>query len=347
MSYKSVFLSPNNTIEEAIRVLNSEPYKIILVVNSKDVLLGTLTDGDVRRAIINHKKLSDCIKEIMSKNPITATMKEPLKSVVSMMKKYDVMHIPVLDEDGVVVGLETMQDVLNKKRKNPVLLMAGGFGKRLYPLTNNTPKPMLEVGEKPILENIIERFISQGFYNFYISLHHFSDQLKDYFGDGSKWGVNISYIIEDKPLGTAGVLGLLQDKFKDFPVIMMNGDLLTNINFEDLLNFHKDQGGIATVCVREYDFQVPYGVVESKDNIIMDIIEKPIHKFFVSAGIYAFEAKFINGIVKNNYIDMPDLIKLKINNQERINTFPIHEYWLDVGSMDQFNKANIDIDDLV
>jgi dTDP-glucose pyrophosphorylase len=347
MSYKSVFLSPNNTIEEAIRVLDSEPYKIILVVNSKDVLLGTLTDGDIRRAIINHKKLSDCVKEIMTKNPITAAMNEPLKSIVSMMKKYDVVHIPVIDEDGVVVELETMQNVFNKKRKNPVLLMAGGFGKRLSPLTNNTPKPLLEVGKKPILENIIERFVSQGFYNFYISLHHFSDQLKGYFGDGSKWGINISYIIEDKPLGTAGVLGLLQDKFEDFPVIMMNGDLLTNINFEHLLNFHKDQGGIATVCVREYDFQVPYGVVEAKDNIIMDITEKPIHKFFVNAGIYAFEAKFINGIVKNNYIDMPDLIKLKINNQELINIFPIHEYWLDVGSMDQFNKANIDIGDLV
>ena len=342
MSYKSVFLSPNNTIEEAIRVLNSERYKIILVVNSKDVLLGTLTDGDVRRAIINHKKLSDCIKEIMNKNPITATMNEPLKSVVSMMKKYDVMQIPLIDEDGVVVELEIMQDVLNKKRENPVLLMAGGFGKRLYPLTNNTPKPLLEIGKKPILETIIERFISQGFYNFYISLHYLSEQLQDYFGDGSKWGVKINYIIEDEPLGTAGVLGLLQDKLTGFPLIMMNGDLLTNINFEHLLNYHKDQSVIATVCVREYDFQVPYGVVEAKDNIIRDIIEKPTHKFFVNAGIYALDEKFIKDIAENRYIDMPDLIKSKINHKERINLFPIHESWLDIGSMDQYKKARRD-----
>lgn len=342
MSYRSVLLSPNDTIEKAIHVLNCEPFKIILVVNSKDVLLGTLTDGDIRRAILNHKKMSDCLSDIMSKNPITVTVETPIETIVSMMKKHSVMQIPVIDENMAVVGLETMQGMINEKRHNPVLLMAGGFGKRLHPLTNNTPKPLLEIGDKPILETIIERFASQGFYNFFISLHYLSEQLQDFFGDGSKWGVNINYVIEDEPLGTAGVLGLLPDNLTDFPVIMMNGDLLTNINFEHLLNFHKDQGGIATVCVREYDFQVPYGVVEAEDNIIKDIIEKPKHKFFVNAGIYALDKKFINGVIKNRYIDMPDLIKSKINRKERVNLFPIHEYWLDIGSMDQYKKASRD-----
>jgi len=342
MSYRSVFLSPKDTIEKAIRVLNSEPYKIILVVNSKDVLLGTLTDGDIRRAIINHKKMSNCISDIMSKNPITTTAEEPSKSIISMMKKYDVMHIPVIDENGVVVELETLQDMLNKKNPNPVLLMAGGAGKRLHPLTNNTPKPLLEIGGKAILETILERFITQGFYNFFISAYYLSDQIQDYFGDGSKWGVNINYIIEDKPLGTAGVLGLLPNKLKDFPLIMMNGDLLTDINFEHLLNFHNKQGGIATVCVKEYEFQVPYGVIEAEDNIIKDIIEKPTHKFFVNAGIYAFDEKFIKDVVENSYIDMPDLIKRRINLKERINLFPMHENWLDIGSMDEYEQAHKD-----
>ena len=182
MSYRSIFLSPNDTIKKAIHVLNYEPGTTILVVDSKDVLLGTLTDGDIRRAIINHKKMSNCISDIMSKNPITATVETPLKSIVAMMHKHYVKHIPVIDENGAVVGLETMQDMPNKKRHNPVLLMAGGFGKRLHPLTDNIPKPLLEIGNKPILETIIERFISQGFYNFYISLHYLSEQLQDYFG---------------------------------------------------------------------------------------------------------------------------------------------------------------------
>jgi dTDP-glucose pyrophosphorylase/predicted transcriptional regulator len=342
MSYKSTFLGPNNTIEEAIRLLNSQTYKIILVVNSKNVLLGTLTDGDIRRAIINHQKMSDSIKEIMSKNPITATNDDSNKSIIAMMKKHDVMHIPVIDEYGSVVELETLQDILNKKNLNPVLLMAGGLGKRLHPLTNTTPKPLLEIGGKAILETILERFISQGFFNFFISAYYLSDQIQNYFGDGSKWGVNISYIIEEKPLGTAGVLGMIPNDLGNFPLIMMNGDLLTDINFQHLLNFHKNHDGVATVCVRNYDFQVPFGVVESEDSIIKDIIEKPVHNFFVNAGIYAFDKKFISGVVKNSYLDMPELIKSKISNNEKVNLFPIHENWEDIGSIEQYTKAQRD-----
>lgn len=346
MSYKSVLLDPNETIERAIHVLNSESFKIILVVNPKGVLLGTLTDGDIRRAIINHKNMSDCISDIMHKDPITATVGDSTEVILLMMKKYSVMQIPVINKNGMVVAIETMKGVSNKKKHNSVLLMAGGFGKRLRPLTNNTPKPLLDIGGKPILEIIIERFISQGFYNFFISVHYLSEQFQDFFGDGSKWGVNIHYVIEDEPLGTAGVLGLLPSELTNFPIIMMNGDLLTNINFEYLLNFHKDQGGIATVCVKEYDFQVPYGVVETEDNIIKGIVEKPIHKFFVNAGIYALDKGFINSIARNDCIDIPELIKCKINNKEKINTFLMYEYWLDIGSMDQYKQANIDIGNL-
>ena len=342
MSFKSVFLSPSETIEKAINVLNNESYKIILVVNSKEKLLGTLTDGDIRRAIINRINISSCVSEIMSQNPIVAKDNDSFKVIVSLMKKHNVMQIPIVDQNGIVTGLEIMQDVLNKKNHNPILLMAGGFGKRLYPLTNEKPKPLLKVGDKPILENILERFISQGFYKFYISLFHMSEQLQDYFGDGSKWGVDINYIIEDKPLGTAGVLGLLPKRLLDFPIIMMNGDLLTNMNFDDLLNFHKDQKGIATVCVREYDFQVPYGVVEAENNRIKNIIEKPIHKFFVNAGIYVLDKEFIGDVIKNVSIDMPDLIKKKIVDEKKINIFPVHEYWLDIGSMEQYQKARRD-----
>ena len=221
--------------------------------------------------------------------------------------------------------------------------MAGGFGTRLHPLTEKTPKPLLKIGDRPILETILEQFIDYGFHDFYISTHFKSELIKDYFKDGGLYGVNIHYIYEDVPLGTAGSLGLLPSSISDLPIIVMNGDILTKVNFEHLLDFHNSNKSDATVCVREYDFKVPYGVIETTNGCsIKSINEKPIHKFFVNAGIYVINKDLIDKIDGKRYLDMTDFLEGVIN-YNKVNAFPVHEYWLDIGHISEYKRANKEI----
>ena len=339
-NWKEACLKPMSTISDAIDVLESKALRIVLVVDDVGKLLGVVTDGDIRRGLIRHMNMNTPVSEIMCKTPTVASLKDDRDKILVLMKSGDFLHIPLVDGDGRVAGLETLQHLLDNKRfDNPVLLMAGGLGKRLRPLTNDTPKPLLKIGNKPILETILERILDAGFHNFYISTCYKSDMVRDYFGDGGKWNVNIRYICEKEPMGTAGALGLLPDDMPDLPLLVMNGDLLTKINFEHLLQFHKEEGGLATMCVREYDFQVPYGVITSKGYRITSIEEKPVHKFFVNAGIYVLEPELVRSVNKASYLDMPDLLEDKINQNQQINMFPVHEYWLDIGRMEEIERA--------
>jgi NDP-sugar pyrophosphorylase family protein len=252
------------------------------------------------------------------------------------------LHAPIVDKDGVLCGLETLQQLIEKpKHNNPIFLMAGGFGTRLHPLTKDTPKPLLKVGSKPILEMIIEQFIGYGFHDFYISTHFKSEQIRDYFKNSELHNISIKYVHEDNPLGTAGSLGLLPDNLPDLPIIVMNGDLLTKVDFKNLLDFHYENNSKATMCVREYDFQVPYGVVEIENYSIKAIKEKPVHKFFVNAGIYVLNKDLINKVDGKTYMDMTDFLERELNGNG-VNAFPIHEYWLDIGQMDQYKQAQQD-----
>ena len=221
--------------------------------------------------------------------------------------------------------------------------MAGGYGKRLRPLTNQTPKPLLKVGEKPILEITIERLVESGFQNFYISTHYMPDKVKEYFGDGEKWGINLTYIHESEPLGTAGALGLLNKELIKLPVLIMNGDLLTTLDFHDLIRFHNESKSDLTICVNQHKHTVPYGVLEIDDGKVKDLIEKPTYKYFVNAGIYLISPEIINEIDKDKRLDMTDLIRSYINKSSNVNTFPIHEYWIDIGRASDFEKANEDL----
>jgi len=339
-NWKEACLKPMSTISDAIDVLESKALRIVLVVDDVGKLLGVVTDGDIRRGLIRHMNMNTPVSEIMCKTPTVASLKDDRDKILVLMKSGDFLHIPLVDGDGRVAGLETLQHLLDNKRfDNPVLLMAGGLGKRLRPLTNDTPKPLLKIGNKPILETILERILDAGFHNFYISTCYKSDMVRDYFGDGGKWNVNIRYICEKEPMGTAGALGLLPDDMPDLPLLVMNGDLLTKINFEHLLQFHKEEGGLATMCVREYDFQVPYGVIKSEGRRITSIEEKPVHKFFVNAGIYVLEPELVRSLNKTSYLDMPDLLEDKINQNQQINMFPVHEYWLDIGRMEEIERA--------
>ena len=343
-NWKNVILKKSDTINMVVEVLNKESLRIAMIVDEYGRLIGTVTDGDIRRGLIRHVSLDESVIKIMFKNPTVALEKDDKESVLLKMKELDLLQIPIVNSDRKVVGLETLQHLVEGDRlNNPVFLMAGGFGKRLKPLTDNIPKPLLKVGTKPILENILDQFIAAGFHNFYISTHYKSKMIRNHFGDGSDWGVSITYLYEDTPLGTAGGLGLLPKNLIDLPILVMNGDLLTKIDFKELLDFHIKESGDATMCTREYDFQVPYGVIETNGQYACSIVEKPIHKFFVNAGVYVVNPSMLDAIDGVSYLDMPDLLQNKIDSLGQVNIFPVHEYWLDIGQMEQFDQAQTDI----
>jgi len=339
--WNELLLKPSDILETAIQRLHAGGKRISLVVDENRKLLGTVTDGDIRRSLIKHVTMDCSVTEVMNNTPSTALASESSDLIMSKMKRRDLLSIPLVDNYGILVGLETLQHLLEKRRyDNPVFIMAGGFGTRLHPLTEKKPKPLLNIGNRPILETIIKQFIEAGFHNFYISTHYKAEMIRDHFGDGSSMDVNIEYLHEEKPLGTAGSLGLLPGSMSDLPIIMMNGDLLTKVNFEHLLDFHQEQTSLATMCVREYDFQVPYGVVEIKEQHVTTIVEKPVQKFFVNAGIYVLDQKLINKIDGKSYLDMPNLLEAQIENGQKVSVFPIHEYWLDIGRMEEYESAH-------
>ena len=341
--WRKVLLKPTDSLEHAIRILHEGGCRIALVADNHDRLLGTLTDGDIRRALINQSTMKSDVKFAMNSNPIVVDKSTESKEIISLMSSQELLHMPIVDKNGLLCGLETLHELIEKpKYDNPVFLMAGGFGKRLYPLTEHTPKPLLKVGLKPIMETIIEQFVKDGFHNFFISTHFESEQIIDYFESGEKYDVKIQYIHEETPLGTAGSLGLLPEHLPDLPMIVMNGDILTKVDFKNLLNFHYENSSEATMCVREYDFQVPYGVIEIDNSKIKKIEEKPIHSFFVNAGIYVLDKSLINRIDGKSYLDMTDLLNKEIN-KSGVCVFPIHEYWLDIGHMNEYEKANKEI----
>lgn len=341
--WRNIILKGSEPLKSAIEALNKEALQIVLVVDGEGKLIGTITDGDVRRGLLNQDSLTTPLAEVMFTTPTVAKQSESREEILNAMKKRGLLQIPVVDDSHRVVGLETLKDLIEKDtQKSRVFLMAGGFGTRLHPLTSDTPKPLLKVGNKPILQAILESFIEQGFVHFYISTHFRAEQVRAYFGNGSNWGVDIEYIHEERPLGTAGALGLLPEVPRE-PLIMMNGDLLTKVNFSELLSYHQRQAGIATMCVREYDFQVPFGVVTEKEGFVADIVEKPTHRFFINAGIYVLEPKLIQEVSGYGVLSMPDLFKSQLKQEEKVNLFPIYEYWLDIGRRDEFEQAQIDI----
>jgi len=339
-TWKDVLVLPATCIREAIRVLDASKAKIVLVVGEDNRLLGTVTDGDIRRGILKGVSLDDAIQIIMNPDPTVAMLDESRESILATMQLKQLHHIPLLDKHRRVMGLETLDELIQPRaRDNRVVLMAGGLGSRLRPLTDDCPKPMLKVGNKPLLETILENFIEYGFHRFYISVNYMADVVKSYFGDGSRWGVDIAYLHEDQRLGTAGALSLLPAKPTE-ALLVMNGDLLTKVNFKQLLDFHAGHQAQATMCVREYDFQVPYGVVKIEAHRITRIDEKPIQRFFVNAGIYVLEPEVLDLISPNTYFDMPTMFEKLIELKRETAVFPIREYWLDVGQLADYDRAN-------
>lgn len=339
-NWKNITVLPDLSFAEALSVLDQRGQRIVLVTDEQDRLLGTVTDGDVRRALLRHEPMETPISKVMCATPRVAELNWSREKTLAVMEDSKLLHLPVVDAERRVVGLETLHEMLDRRRfDNPVFLMAGGFGKRLYPLTQDCPKPMLKVGDKPILELILQSFVDAGFHRFFISTHYLPEVICEHFGDGSRWGVSIRYVHEESPLGTGGALGLLPHEEIDLPIFLMNGDLLTHVDYLSLLEFHQKHGGAATLCVREYESQVPYGVVQSAGHRITQIVEKPVQRYFISAGIYMLSPALVRSVVPGERIDMPNLLEREIGAGRDVNMFPVHEYWLDIGRMDDFNRA--------
>lgn len=331
------------TIGDAVRAIDENAIQIALIIEGGRVC-GTLTDGDVRRAMLHGFTLMDPVTNAMNPNPKTALAGETREAVLLRMKQFSIRHMPVVDESGTLLGLETIDDLCAVKRlQNHVVLMAGGFGRRLAPLTDECPKPMLQIGGRPILETVLMNFIEYGFQSFSVSVNYRAEMIMDYFGDGSRWGVRIDYLRENEPLGTAGALSLLK-KRPDLPLILMNADILTKVNFHHLLDFHAAHDSRATMCVREYQVQVPYGVIKVDGYHILEIQEKPTERHFVNAGIYVLDPEVLDLVPRGQRIDMTELFSRTITLSMPHAVFPLREYWIDVGQHLDFRNASADFE---
>jgi len=340
--YRDILLTPTATIREALIVIDAGARRIALVVDEDEKLIGTLSDGDIRRGLLRNLSLSDSIESIIFKTATVCNISDSKEKILEIALAKKIYQIPIVDNDGKLVGIEGVDTLLKADAKvNKVVLMVGGLGTRLRPLTEHTPKPMLKVGDKPILETIILNFKKYGFTNIILSVSYKSEIIEAYFGDGSNFGVNIEYIYEEKRMGTAGALSLMREKLNE-PFFVMNGDLLTNLNFESMMKFHLDNKSVATMGVREYDFQVPYGVVNVDGIDIVNIQEKPILNFFVSGGVYILDPKVLDFIPDNEFYDMPTLFETLMDNGLKSVSYAIREYWLDIGRIEEYHKANSD-----
>lgn len=329
----------NSKIRDAIEIIDKGSIGIAIIIDENNKVLGTVTDGDIRRSLLKGNSLEDNISETMNKNSTLGHYKDNTKRLKNLAEKKSINQIPLIDDNGILVDVLAFHNVASPQAKtNTVVLMAGGLGSRLKPLTDETPKPMLTVGTKPILENIIVNFKKHGFENFIICVNYLSEKVKCHFKDGSDLGVKITYIDETERLGTAGALSLLTDRpTSDF--FVMNADLITTINFDHLMTYHNFEGATATLCVKEYDFKVPYGVIDVQENRVTKITEKPVQKCLINAGIYILKPDTLEYIPRGEYYDMPNFIQKLLLMNKKVVTFPIREYWIDVGDPKDLNKA--------
>nr|CRH06476.1 Putative mannose-1-phosphate guanylyltransferase [Candidatus Magnetococcus massalia] len=345
-SWRSVCVQPETSLKEALRTIDAGALKIALVTDDELTLLGVVTDGDIRRGLLKEVGLDAPVERVMQKRPVTANDHDSRDKLISIMINRGLEHIPILNGKGELVGLSLLHELVQPiKKSNWVVIMAGGLGSRLGELTQNCPKPLLKVGDKPILEIIIERFVSHGFYNFYLSINYKKEMIKSYFGDGSQWGVEIRYLEESKRLGTAGPLALIEEVPKD-PFFVINADLLTKLDFTELLDFHTQSRAVATLGARQVEHTFPYGVVLSENDQLVDFTEKPTHTYKVNAGIYLLEPRVLDVVEKNCFLDMPELLQKLHFKKNRVSVFSFIDYWLDIGLKEDFYRANREHEEL-
>jgi dTDP-glucose pyrophosphorylase len=334
-----LILNSDATFEKAVELIDANGNGFLPVVDENDILLGILTDGDIRKGLIKKKAQ---ISEFVNTNPVTLPHDTSHKKAIQYLKSIKRRHLPLVDENRKLIDVITLDEIDFAYFPNPVVIMAGGLGTRLEELTKDTPKPMLTLGSKPILENIITSFVDNGFKNFYITVNYKAEVIQSYFKDGSEFGAYIKYIQEEKRLGTAGALSLI-DKFQ-LPFFVINGDIITTLDFKELLDYHTKNNADATMCVTKQSYQIPYGVVEFDNaNMINGMKEKPCIDYHINAGIYLLSPESQNHIPKDEFFDMPSLFHLLKENNQKTIVYQVNEYWLDVGRKDDYYKAKEDL----
>jgi dTDP-glucose pyrophosphorylase len=342
LNWKETLVKKTAAIREALQIIDRAGIQAAFVVDDSGRLLGVVTDGDVRRGILRGVGINAPVTEVWNTNPRAIHQGASRNDILQLMQSKALRQIPIVDNDGRLIGIEVFEDFLSPiPRDHAVVLMAGGRGKRLFPLTEDCPKPMLKVGEKPILELILEQFCKNGFRRFFLSVNYKAEMVESHFGNGSKWNAEVEYLRESKPLGTAGSLSLLPKL--DKPLIVMNGDLLTTVNFDGLLQFHAEKQAMVTMCIRQHTYEVPFGVVQVDGYAVTHIEEKPIQSFFVNGGIYVLSPSVLKHIPKDTFFDMPDLMSTLIRESQTVAAFPVREYWLDIGRTDDFERARGDV----
>lgn len=339
VNWRSCLLPESASVQGAIECLERSALQIVLVVDNDDHLLGTVTDGDIRRGLLRGLELGSPIDSIVYSDPLVVPPLLGAETVLQLMKANKVNQLPVVDEQRRVTGLHVWSQLqATETRQNLMVIMAGGKGVRLRPHTESCPKPLLLVGGKPMLEHIIEHARNDGFRHFVIAVHYLGHMIEEHFGDGQRWGVSIDYLREERPLGTGGALSLLSSK-PSLPIIVSNGDVLTDVRYGEILDFHQCHDAAATMAVRSHEWQHPFGVVKVKGVDVVGFEEKPVYRSHVNAGIYALEPRALALLEAGEMCDMPTLFERIQAQSQRTIVYPMHEPWLDVGRPDDLDQA--------
>lgn len=340
--WESTLLNENSTLRDAASSLNNNRLQIVLIVSAEQKLIGTITDGDIRRGLLKGIDLDENVSLVMNTQYQSVDGESSFTDVRSKMLKFKVRQMPILDEAGIVIGVHYLENLTeNFSRDNLFVVMAGGRGERLSDFTKTCPKPMLKIADKPILQLILEHAISEGFKNFVFSINYLGNQIEDYFGNGENFGVNISYLRESLALGTAGSLSLLSNE-KGIPLVVTNGDVLSDISYSQMIDYHMSNDFLATIATRLYRWQHPFGVVETHDKFLTGYKEKPIIESQTNAGIYVLDDSLISTIPQDTAIDMPELLEKARLQGSQIGVYPLHESWIDIGRPEDLAAARLD-----
>ena len=341
IDWQKAVLTDKASIKDAIENLVSSSFQIILILDSNDVLLGIVNDGDIRRGILRGLNLNDSIKEVINRDPLVVGKDESTESVLHLMNVNGLHVIPIVGKKRNVLGLHLIKEmIVPEEKNNQMIIMAGGKGSRLLPATKDCPKPLLPVNGKPMLEHIILRAKEEGFHRFVLAVHYLGDMIREYFGNGDLWDIKIEYLNEEMPLGTAGGLSLLEER-PNLPVIVTNADIISDISYSRLLEYHNNhKNSCATMCIRLYETQHPFGVVNTKGVEIVGFEEKPMLRTHVNAGVYVLDPKALDFLEKNQFCDMPSLFDRLQGEKLRTIVYPIHESWSDIGRLEEYTNAN-------
>lgn len=339
--WRKALCGPDVSVRDCLRIINDAALQLAIVTGPGDVLLGVVTDGDIRRAILRGVDLAEPISAVMNRSAAVLGPDSDEDQALETMRRLHVHQLPVVDAGGRVIGMRILDDLLHAELPNEVVVMAGGLGSRLGELTRDTPKPMLPVGSKPILESIIEMLRAQGLRRIFISVNYLAEKVIDYFGDGSPWGVKIKYLVEAQPLGTFGALSLLPDGLTH-PILVVNGDVLSSIDYRSLLRSHLQRRAAATMGVRMHSVQIPFGVASLDGDTLLGIEEKPVQQFFINAGVYVLEPRSLVLIPRGRRYDAPEFFRELIARGDHPAVFPIAEYWVDIGQVADFERANVE-----